>query len=115
MKKEEHVIQTIVKGPGMSPNDYQKSVVDNAFKEGSGTTFINGILGLGAEIGKCHNFYRNWLSDDNYHFDKPEIAITLGEMSRYLATIARAIGYDLEDIFRISLENLEDRCTDTDA
>lgn len=114
MKKEEQVIRKIVDGPGMSLNGYQNSVVDNVCKEWMAASFTNGILGLGSEIGKCFDFYKKWLSPDNSEFDHANMAMTLGEISRYLAITACAIGYDLEDIFRISLERLNGCCFDGD-
>ena len=53
MTKEEQVIETIRKGPGMSPNEYQKLALRTASEKAMENPLLNGLLGLCGETGEC--------------------------------------------------------------
>ena len=93
MTKEEQVIETIRKGPGMSPNEYQR------------------LLGLGGETGECQDLYKKHRFQ-GHELDKAKMAKELGDVSWYLALTAYAIGYNLEDIFKMNIEKLRARYPD---
>lgn len=109
--KEEKVIKTIVKGPGMSPNEYQQLALRTASKESMEKPLLNGLLGLGGETGECQDLYKKHLFQ-GHELDKDKMAKELGDVSWYLALTAYAIGYNLEDIFRMNIEKLQARYPD---
>ena len=111
MTKKEQVIETIRKGPGMSPNDYQKLALRTASKEAMENPLMNGLLGLGGETGECQDLYKKHLFQ-GHEFDKAKMAKELGDVSWYMALTAYAIGYNLEDIFRMNIEKLKARYPD---
>ncbi len=91
MTKEEQVIETIGKGPGMSPNEYQRLALRTASDESMKDPLLNGLLGLGGETGECQDLYKK---------------------HRFQALTAYAIGYNLEDIFKMNIEKLRARYPD---
>lgn len=111
MTKEEKVIGTIARGPGMSPNEYQRLALRTASKESMENPLLNGLLGLGGETGECQDLYKKHLFQ-GHELDKAKMAKELGDVSWYLALTAYAIGYDLEDIFRMNIEKLKARYPD---
>lgn len=111
MTKEEHVVQAIAKGPGMSPNEYQRLALRTASKESLENPLLNGLLGLGGETGECQDLYKKYLFQ-GHELDKGKMAKELGDVSWYLALTAYAIGYNLEDIFRMNIEKLKARYPD---
>ena len=58
MSKEEQVIKAIAKGPGLSPNEYQKLALRTASKEAMKEPVLNGVLGLGGESGECEDMVK---------------------------------------------------------
>ena len=69
---------------------------------------LNGLIGLNGESGECIDIYKKHLFQD-HEFDKEHLAKELGDVAWYLAVSASALGYDLEDIFRINVEKLRER------
>lgn len=111
MKKEEQVIQTIAKGPGMSPNEYQMLALRTASKEAMENPTLNGVLGLGGESGECLDMVKKHLFQ-GHDLDKAKMAKELGDVAWYLALTAYGIGYDMEDILRMNIEKLRARYPD---
>ncbi len=111
MTKEEKVIQSISKGPGLSPNEYQKLALRTASKESMENPILNGILGLGGETGECEDLLKKHLFQ-GHELDKAKMAKELGDVAWYLALTAYAIGYDLEDILRMNIDKLKARYPD---
>ena len=108
MTKEEKVIQSISRGPGMSPNEYQKLALRTASEEAMKNPILNGVLGLGGESGECLDLVKKHLFQ-GHDLDKDKMAKELGDVAWYLALSAYAIGYDLEDILRMNIEKLRAR------
>ena len=108
MNKEEKVIKTIVEGPGLSPNEYQRLALRTASKESMENPILNGVLGLGGETGECEDMLKKHLFQ-GHELDKTKMAKELGDVAWYLALTAYAIGYSLEDIFRMNIEKLRAR------
>ena len=100
MKKEEQVIKTIAKGPGMSPNEYQKLALRTASKEAMENPTLNGVLGLGGESGECLDLVKKHLFQ-GHDLDKAKMAKELGDVAWYL-----------EDILRMNIEKLRARYPD---
>ena len=111
MKKEEQVINIIAKGPGMSPNEYQKLALRTASKEAMENPTLNGVLGLGGESGECLDLVKKHLFQ-GHELDKAKMAKELGDVAWYLALTASGIGYDLEDILRMNIDKLRARYPD---
>ena len=111
MTKEEQVIETIGTGPGMSPNEYQRLALRTASDESMKDPLLNGLLGLGGETGECQDLYKKHRFQ-SHELDKAKMAKELGDVSWYLALTAYAIGYNLEDIFKMNIEKLRTRYPD---
>lgn len=118
MKKEEfasrmipNVVNTIVKGPGLSPNEYQKLALRTASEKAMKDPILNGVLGLGGESGECEDLVKKERFQD-HELDKEKMAKELGDVAWYLALTAYGIGYDLEDILRMNVEKLQARYPD---
>lgn len=111
MKKEEQVIKTITKGPGMSPNEYQRLALRTASEKSMENPLLNGLLGLGGEAGECQDLYKKHLFQ-GHDLDKDQMAKELGDVAWYLALTAYGIGYDLEDILRMNIDKLRARYPD---
>lgn len=111
MTKEEQVIETIRKGPGMSPNEYQRLALRTASEESMENPTLNGVLGLGGESGECLDLVKKHLFQ-GHELDKAKMAKELGDVAWYLALTAYGIGYDLEDILRMNIDKLRARYPD---
>lgn len=72
---------------------------------------LNGLIGLNGESGECIDIYKKHLFQD-HELDKDHLAKELGDVAWYLAVSASALGYDLEDIFRMNVEKLRARYPD---
>ena len=72
---------------------------------------LNGLIGLNGEAGECIDIYKKHLFQD-HELDKDHLAKELGDVAWYLAVSASALGYDLEDIFRMNVEKLRARYPD---
>ena len=84
MTKEEQVIETIRKGPGMSPNEYQRLALRTASEESMKDPLLNGLLGLGGKTGECQDLYKKHRFQ-GHELDKAKMAKELGDVSWYLA------------------------------
>lgn len=105
LKKEEQVIKTIAKGPGLSPNEYQRLALRTAYEKAMKDPILNGVLGLGGESGECEDLVKKERFQD-HELDKAKMAKELGDVAWYLALTAYDIGYSLEDILRMNIEKL---------
>ena len=72
---------------------------------------LNGLMGLNGEAGECIDIYKKHLFQD-HELNKEHLAKELGDVAWYLAVSASALGYDLEDIFRMNVEKLRARYPD---
>ena len=82
MTKEEQVIETIRKGPGMSPNEYQRLALRTASEESMKDPLLNGLLGLGGKTGECQDLYKKHRFQ-GHELDKAKMAKELGDVSWY--------------------------------
>ena len=106
--KNDQAVKTIVKGPGLSPNDYQKLALRTASKETMKDPILNGVLGLGGESGECEDLVKKHLFQ-GHDLDKEKMAKELGDVAWYLAITAHGIGYELEDILQMNIDKLKAR------
>lgn len=93
----------------MQANEYQKKTQDTAIYPGAGTgdnrelTYLG--LGLTSEAGKVSGIIKKLIRDGLY--EPTKLAYELGDVAWYLARLAEAIGFDLEDIFQLNYAKLK--------
>jgi NTP pyrophosphatase (non-canonical NTP hydrolase) len=95
----------------MEINDYQKMALETAIypKE---QNIIYPALGLTGEAGEVSDKVKKVLRDSGSVFTdekKEEIAMEVGDVLWYCATMARDLGYSLEDICIMNYEKLKSR------
>ena len=66
---------------------------------------LNGVMGLAGESGECVDIVKKYLMQ-GHTLDREHLASELGDVAWYLAVTARAIGYDLEEIFQMNVDKL---------
>lgn len=71
-------------------------------------TLIDGVMGLCGEAGECIDIVKKYRCQ-GHHLDEEHLAKELGDVAWYLAVCAHALGYDLEDIFRMNVQKLNER------
>ena len=86
----------------------QRLALRTASDESMKDPLLNGLLGLGGETGECQDLYKKHRFQ-SHELDKAKMAKELGDVSWYLALTAYAIGYNLEDIFKMNIEKLRTR------
>lgn len=93
----------------MTINEYQKlamTTLNPALDQKD--ILINGVMGLCGESGEAIDIVKKHLAQ-GHALDTEHLAKELGDVAWYLAETATAIGYDLEDIFRMNIEKLKKR------
>ena len=93
----------------MNINEYQKlamTTLNPALDKKD--VLINGVMGLCGESGEAIDLVKKHLAQ-GHALDTERLAKELGDIAWYLAETATAIGYDLEDIFRMNIEKLKKR------
>ena len=103
------VLSTTLKRNSMKVNEYQKKALRTLNPElDNKDILINGVMGLCGESGEVIDLVKKHLAQ-GHELDKERLAKELGDVAWYLAETAYAIGYDLEDIFKMNIEKLEKR------
>lgn len=92
-------------------NEYQKLALRTAGTSEKGDLLVNGVMGLNGEAGECIDMVKKHLFQ-KHPLDYGHMAKELGDVSWYLAVTAYAIGYDLEDIFKMNIDKLKKRYPD---
>ena len=93
----------------MTANEYQKKAMETLNPELSQRdVLLNGVMGLCGESGEAIDIVKKHLSQ-GHDLDKEHLAKELGDIAWYLAETATAIGYELDDIFRMNIEKLKKR------
>ncbi|MCL2677366.1 MAG: nucleoside triphosphate pyrophosphohydrolase family protein [Streptococcaceae bacterium] len=99
-------------------NDYQEEIVkfdvhgNRRDIEAIDLPFLDKVLGLSGEAGEVSDKVKKLIRDKDGRLtstDKENIAKELGDVLWYVATTARYIGIDLENIAKNNIEKLEDR------
>ena len=93
----------------MTINEYQKlamTTLNPALDQKD--ILINGVMGLCGESGEAIDIVKKHLAQ-GHALDTEHLAKELGDIAWYLAETATAIGYDLEDIFRMNIKKLKKR------
>ena len=93
----------------MEANEYQKQALKslNQFLKGQ-DILINSVMGLCGESGEAIDMVKKHIHQ-GHELDKEKLALELGDIAWYLAEAAYAIGYDLDDIFKMNIEKLAKR------
>lgn len=102
-------------------NEYQKECLrtesgvkyatDDTGKPATDLRILNGLMGLNGEAGECIDILKKYLFQ-GHELDKEHIAEELGDVAWYLAISADALGYSLEEIFKMNVEKLRNRYPD---
>ena len=97
----------------MTINEYQQEALRTEPKEMMLKTdrIINGLMGLNGEAGEAIDILKKHMFQ-GHELDEEHLAKELGDIAWYLAVSADAIGYKLEDIFRMNIEKLRARYPD---
>ena len=93
----------------MTINEYQKlalTTLNPALSDKD--VLINGVMGLCGESGEAIDLVKKHLAQ-GHELDREKLAKELGDVAWYLAETAHAIGYDLETILRMNIDNLRAR------
>lgn len=95
----------------MTANEYQKAALRTERGMNVKTDndrLINGLMGLNGEAGEAIDVMKKYLYQ-GHPLDRSHIAKELGDVAWYLAVTADALGYALEDIFKMNIEKLAAR------
>ena len=93
----------------MDINEYQKLAMTTLNPDlDKKAVLINGVMGLCGESGEAIDIVKKHLAQ-GHELDKEYLAKELGDIAWYLAETATAIGYDLEDIFKMNIDKLRKR------
>ncbi|MCC3868124.1 nucleoside triphosphate pyrophosphohydrolase family protein [Terrisporobacter mayombei] len=96
----------------MKINEYQELAKRTMNKDLSEKDMlINGVMGLCGESGEAIDIVKKHIAH-NHELDKEHLAKELGDVAWYLAETATALGYSLEDIFKMNIEKLKKRYPD---
>ena len=72
---------------------------------------LNGLMGLNGEAGECIDIFKKHLFQ-GHELDEEHLAEELGDVAWYLAVTADALGYSLQEIFKMNIEKLRKRYPD---
>lgn len=93
----------------MSASEYQRKALE--FERASlneDDRLLEGLMGLCGETGEAMDILKK-AAFQGHDLDIPRLALELGDVMWYLSLAADAIGYTLNDIFRLNLEKLSKR------
>lgn len=100
---------------GMSPNRYQMMALRTEPLDikccGLSKRLSHGLMGLNGEAGEAIDILKKHLYQ-GHELDREHLAKELGDVAWYLAVTADALGYTLEDIFKMNLEKIKARYPD---
>lgn len=100
---------------GMGPNKYQLTVLRTEPLDikcgGLSMRLSHGLMGLNGEAGEAIDILKKHLYQ-GHELDREHLAKELGDVAWYLAVTADALGYTLEDIFKMNLEKIKARYPD---
>lgn len=96
----------------MKINEYQELAKRTINKDLSEKDMlINGVMGLCGESGEAIDIVKKHIAH-NHELNKDHLAKELGDVAWYLAETATALGYSLEDIFKMNIDKLKKRYPD---
>lgn len=89
---------------------YSVTIVDRV-KYNATQRLLQGLMGLCGEAGEAIDILKKTMFQE-HNLDSEHMARELGDVAWYLAVSADALGYSLEDIFRMNVEKLRKRYPD---
>lgn len=93
----------------MTANHYQELALRTINPELSPKEqLLNGLMGLCGESGEAIDIMKKHLAQ-KHDLDEEHLAKELGDVAWYLAIAAYFLGYDLETIFTMNIEKLQER------
>ena len=95
----------------MTLNEYQEKALSTAIYSDN-YKIIYPTLGLTGEAGEVSDKVKKVLRDKDGDFDKEtnkQIALELGDVMWYCATLANDLGYTLDDICQMNYDKLQSR------
>lgn len=101
----------------MTANEYQENCMKFASKLSRSTNenlLIQGVMGMNGEAGEAIDIVKK-IMFHGHPFDnenKDHLAKELGDVMWYVATSAKAIGYDLSTIMEMNIDKLSKRYPD---
>ena len=98
----------------MTINEYQMECLRTEPDEAKITKWTrleNGLMGLNGESGEAIDILKK-VFFQGHDLDDRHLAKELGDVAWYLAVSADALGYSLEDIFKMNIEKLRARYPD---
>lgn len=109
MTKEEKVIGAITKGPGMSPNEYQKlamrtCAIPAVDKQGQ---LMHAVFGLASEAGEVSGIFQK--KYQGHPINPEHLEKELGDCLWMIAEACTALDWNMEDVMRANIEKLKAR------
>ena len=101
----------------MTPNEYQNNCMKFASKVSQSTSYnllLQGVMGMSGESGEAIDIVKK-ITFHGHPFNeevKSHLAKELGDVLWYVATSARAIGYNLSEIMELNIDKLSKRYPD---
>lgn len=101
----------------MTANEYQEACMrfaSDLSKSTNDNLLLQGVMGMNGEAGEAIDIVKK-ITFHGHPFDeesKAHLAKELGDVLWYIATSARAIGYDLSDIMQMNIDKLSARYPD---
>ncbi|MCM1235138.1 MAG: nucleoside triphosphate pyrophosphohydrolase family protein [Ruminococcus flavefaciens] len=111
MKNEHQINNTFQKAKKMTLNDYQKEALKTAVYP-EDKRIIYPALGMCGEAGEVADKVKKVIRDNNQCFDderKEAIALEIGDVLWYCATLARDLDFSLEAIAQMNIYKLRSR------
>lgn len=99
----------------LTVNEYQQLAMRTCpvelRREMDNQSILHGLMGLNGEAGEAIDILKKAMFQ-GHDLDVEHLAKELGDVAWYLAVTANAIGYSLDDIFRMNIEKLKARYPD---
>lgn len=95
----------------MTLDEYQRKALSTNINHGT-HLFFDRMFGLVGEAGEMADKVKKWIRDDEAQWeklDKNAMADELGDVLWYVATLAEALDYTLEDVAQKNLSKLQSR------
>lgn len=92
----------------MTGNEYQQAALRTAGEEDNEELVVNCALGLSGESGEVSDHVKK-VRFQGHDFDREHVAKELGDISWYVAVMAHAIGYKLDEIMQMNVDKLWER------
>lgn len=91
----------------MTINEYQEKALKTESKNGN-SRIMHGLMGVVTEVGEAMDIMKDY-QFYGVEFDSRHMAKEIGDIAWYVALLADAIGYKLEDILQMNIDKLNER------